>query len=401
MQETTAAIPDHVPPKLVRDLDLYAPPGMEGRASLDVHAVWKQIQDSYPPVFWTPHYGGHWIATRYREIEHMLLEHQTFSSREPFIPRGVLPNMLPVQVDPPEHGAYRKLLMPAFSPKALSRATERARQAAIEIIERLKPERYCEFVQDFAGTMPIVAFLSLINLPEADYAYLRGLAVHMSVPTHPRSAAAWEEISVYVRKQISLRRADPLDDFITTLIHAQVSGRPLTDDEIFSLCLVVIGGGLDTVVSMTSFAACFLARHPEHRQELATHPDRITTAVEEIARRFGTSNLGRVARRDTILGGAPIRTGDLVVGLFPLAGLDDHINPDPMSVDFTRRRRHLAFGTGVHTCIGNTLARREIRIFLEEWLTRIPDFHLTPGKPPIMTTGLVNSVSELHLSWDC
>lgn len=401
MQDVISAPPAHVPPELVRDVDMYSPPGMDGTTSEDVHAVWKQLQDSHPPVFWTPRYGGHWIATRYRDIERMLLEHQTFSSVETFIPRGVLPDMLPVQLDPPEHGAYRKLLMPAFSPKVLGRATDRARRAAVEIIERIKPLGRCEFVRDFAGTMPIVAFLTLIDLPEEDYAYLRSLAVHMSVPTHPKSASAWEEVSDYVRRQIALRRAAPRDDLITSLIHAEVDGRGLTDEEIFSLCLVVVGGGLDTVVSMTSFAACFLAQHPEHRHELVEHPERIGDAVEEIARRFGTSNLGRIARHDTMLGDAALRQGDMVVAIFPLAGLDETVNPEPMAVDFTRqRRRHLAFGTGPHTCIGNNLARREIRIFLEEWMPRIPDFRLTSGRPPVMTTGLVNSVAELHLSWD-
>lgn len=395
------AVPGHVPPALVHDVDLYAPPGMEGATSRDIHAVWKGVQDSLPPIFWTPRHGGHWIATRYHEIERMVMNPQIFSSAESFVPRGVIPNLLPVCLDPPEHGAFRKLLMPAFTPKMLGKATERARRAAIDIIERLRPQGQCEFVRDFAGAMPIIAFLTLINLPEEDYAYLRGLAIYMSSPTHPRSPAAWAEISDYVRAQIAQRRARPQDDLITSLLDAEVRGRRLTDEEIFSLCLVVVGGGLDTVASMTSFAACHLAQSPDHRRELIEHPERVADAAEEIARRFGTSNLGRLVVQDTDLGDAPLRKGDLVVGLFPMAGLDERVNPDPMKLDFTRKgRRHLSFGSGVHTCIGNNLARREIRIFLEEWLARIPDFHLMPGKPPVMTTGVVNSMEELHLGWN-
>jgi cytochrome P450 len=394
-------VPDHIPPHLVHDIDLYAPPGMDGPTTADVHAVWKAVQDSHPPLFWTPRHGGHWIATRYSEMERMLMTHQVFSSAETFIPRDTLPYMIPVQLDPPEHGPIRKLLMPAFTPKVLTRATDRARRAAIDIIEEIRPRGGCEFVQDFAGTMPIIAFLTLIDLPEEDRAYLRGLAIYMSSPTHPESAEAWGEMSGYVRRQIDLRRADPREDLISSLIHAQVGGRALTDDEIFSLCLVVIGGGLDTVVSMTAFAACFLAQHPAHRRELVEHPERLPDAVDEIMRRFGTSNLGRIAREDTILGDVAVRAGEMIVGMFPLAGLDETVNPDPMTVDFARtKRRHLAFGIGPHTCIGNNLARREIRIFLEEWMARIPDFRLTPGTVPKMTTGLVNSMEELHLSWD-
>ena len=400
MPQVAQAVPSHVPPDLVRDIDIYAPPGIEGRTTHDVHALWKTVQDSNPPVFWTPHHGGHWIATRYNEIERMLREFAAFSSSEPFLPRNTLPLQLPVQLDPPDHMKFRKLLMPAFTPRMLAAATDRARRAAVEIIERIRPQGECEFVEDFAGTMPIVAFLTLVNLPEEDYSYLRGLAIYMSKPTHPKSPQAWSEVSDYVRHHIELRKKQPQDDLISSMLQADVGGRKMTDEEIFSMSLVVVGGGLDTVVSMTSFAACYLAQHPEKRRELIENPDYMNDAPEEIARRFGTSNLGRIAREDTSLGGAELRKGDMIVGIFPAAGLDETINPDPMTLDFTRKgRRHLAFGTGVHTCIGNNLARREIRIFLEEWLARIPDFRLTPGKPPKMTTGLVNSMESLHLSW--
>lgn len=400
MEQVRIPIPDHVPAELVRDVDLYAPPGMTGAATADIHAIWKAVQDSHPRVFWTPRHGGHWIATRYAEIERMLLEPATFSSAESFVPRGVIPNLLPVALDPPDHAGFRKLLMPAFTPKVLGRATDRARRAAIEIVERLKPQGGCEFVADFAGAMPIIAFLTLIDLPEEDYSYLRGLAIHMSSPTHPQSPAAWAEMSDYVRGKIAERRTAPRDDLITSLIHAEVQGRALTDEEIFSLCLVVVGGGLDTVVSMTSFAACHLAQDHAARRAIAADPATLGDAVEEITRRFGTSNLGRLARVDTVLGDAPVRAGEIIVGIFPATGLDETVNPDPMTFALDRkRRRHLNFGTGVHTCIGNNLARREIRIFLEEWLSRIPHFELTPDRPPRATTGVVNSMESLHLRW--
>src|SRR5262249_54367910 len=161
--------------------------------------VWKRIQETYPPIFWTPHYGGHWVATRYREIERLIMEHGTFSNRETFIPKGVLPFMIPVQLDPPDHGLYRRLLMPAFSPERLAKATDRARSVAIEIIESLEPK---------AGAMPTIAFLTLINLPVEDYLYLRALSNEM-FPNHPNSPQAWAKMSEYVRRHIELRRSEP------------------------------------------------------------------------------------------------------------------------------------------------------------------------------------------------
>ena len=398
--EASLAWPDHVPPELVRDLDIYNIPGLESGATLDVHRLWKNIQDDNPRMFWTPRYGGHWVATRYSEIERLVMEHETFSNFGSFVPSGIFPFQTPVQMDPPEHGAYRKLLIPTFAPKSLAKATQRARAAAIDIIERLKPQRRCEFVGDFAGVMPIIAFLTLIELPPEDNAYLRSVAVKMNSPANPDCAAGWTEMSDYVRKQIALRRTQPRDDLITSLLNARVFGRPLTADEIFSMCLLVIGGGLDTVVSMTSFAASYLAQHPEYRRQLIDRPELLDNAVNEIARRFGTSNLARNVRHDAELGGVTLKEGDIVLGIYPLAGLDERVNDDPMTLDWERvRPKHLAFGCGPHLCIGMHLAKREIRIFLEEWLARIPDFRIAEGTTPRVTTGIVNSMVELQLEW--
>jgi cytochrome P450 len=395
------AAPAHVPPALVRDFDFYHPPGLGEEGTLDLHHLWKDVQDSYPRIFWTPHHGGHWIISRYADIQAMLLDPATFSNAEPFLPRGVIPFQTPVQLDPPDHGPFRKLLMPAFMPASLARATDRARRAAIEIIAALAPQGRCEFVGDFAGVMPIIAFLTLINLPIDDFAYLRGIAVKMGNPTNPEAGQAWADMSAYVLRQIEQRRAAPQDDFISSVIAGTVGGRPLSDEEVFSMCLLIVGGGLDTVVSMTSLAASYLAQHPQARQQLRERPELIDNAVEEIARRFGTSNLARLVRADTQIAGVPVRAGDIVLALFPCAGLDETVNADPMTLDFARARpRHLAFGTGPHTCIGNRLAKREIRIFLEEWLPRIPDFRLARGTLPQVHTGLVNSVARLDLEWD-
>lgn len=394
-------VPAHVPSELVRDFDFYHPPGLGSGETLDIHHLWKDVQDSYPRIFWTSRHGGHWVISRYADIEAMLLDHGTFSNAEPFIPKGVIPFQTPVQLDPPEHGPFRKLLMPAFMPASLARATDRARRAAIDIIEQLQPQGRCEFVADFAGVMPIMAFLTLINLPVEDFAYLRSVAVEMGNPTNPGAAQAWADMSDYVLRQIQQRHVAPQDDFISSVIAGKVEGRPLTDEEVFSMCLLIVGGGLDTVVSMTSLAACHLAQHPEQRRLLRERPELIDNAVEEIARRFGTSNLARLVRSDTEIAGVAVKAGDIVLGLFPLAGLDETVNPDPMRLNFERvRPRHLAFGTGPHTCIGNRLAKREIRIFLEEWFRRIPDFRLAPDSMPRVHTGLVNSVARLDLVWD-
>ena len=393
-------IPAHVPEELVRDFDLYSPPGMVDGHTDDLHSVWKGVQDTMPSLFWTPRNGGHWVLTRHDDIRGVALNPKTFSNRENQIPLGVAPYLVPVNVDPPEHGAFRKLLMPWFSPARLAEVTDQARKTATTIIEELQPKGRCEFFSDFAGVMPIVAFLTLVNLPRDDLLYLRNLSSRMT-PAHPEVEEAWAEMAEYVNRHIANRRANPQNDAFSALHTATVFGRPLTDKEIFDMSLLLVSGGLDTVVNATCFSAEFLARSPAHRRELIEHPERIDSAVEELMRRFGISNLGRVVVEDTELRGVEIRAGDAVLLPFPLAGLDETVNEDPMTVDFQRKApKHLQFSTGPHTCIGNRLAKREIRIFLEEWLTRIPDFELAPGHKPRMKTGVVNHIEELQLVWN-
>jgi cytochrome P450 len=393
------ARPEHVPPHLVRDFDYCAPPGLVDGYSEDIHAVWKNVQDSMPPIFWTPRHGGHWVLTRFKEIQEATMNPAVFSNRENQLPFGITPTFVPVNADPPEHGMFRRLLMPWFSPARIALVTDRARGTAIDIIEKLKPQGHCEFFSDFAGVMPLVAFLTLVNMPVEDLVYLRTLSGNM-MPANPKAPAAWAEMGDYVRAKIEDRRLHPQEDLFSSLHVAVVDGRKLTEKEIFEMGLLMIAGGLDTVVAETCFIAAFLAQNPAHREELRQHPERLDNAMEELFRRFGVSNLARVVSKDVEFSGIPFRKDDGVLLPFPLAGLDETVTENPLMVDFQRKSpRLLLFSTGPHSCIGNRLAKREIKIFLEEWLTRIPDFTLSADHKPKMRTGVINQVDELHLSW--
>lgn len=391
--------PAHVPAELAFDFDMYNLPTQFGD---DAHAYWKAVQGSYPSLFWTPHYGGHWVATRAVDIKTMLESHEQFSNNGSFIPKGVIPFIIPPQLDPPEHTPVRALLLPAFTPKALVEVQKHARAVAIEIIEKLAPRGECEFVGDFAGNMPIVAFLTMLGLPVEDRTMLRSW-VAMSMPaTSPTAAQGWQNITEYMLGWIAKRKTNPGNDLISLVVHGKIGGRPITDAETLSICQVLLGGGLDTVVTMTSFVARHLARNSEDRQSLREHPELAPRAVEEFARCFGTTNIGREIRSDLVYKGVAMHKGELIALPTPLFGLDDDIYPDAMKVDIHRKTatRHMAFGSGVHTCPGAVLARREMTIFIEEWLPRIPDFRIKAGTTPVVTTGLVNSMADMWLEWD-
>lgn len=398
--EQLAVRPDHVPEALAFDFDLYDGPGLGGRTSPDIHAAWKTWQDDHPAIFWTPRNGGHWAVTRWDPIRRVALDPARFSSRDIFVPQGTAPFLIPTNADAPLHPRYRRLMDPFFSPSALLRVTDEARAVAIEMIDKIKPSGRCEFMGTFAKIMPVVAFMVLVNLPRGDLDYLLTVAGKFS-PRNPEHESAWSELGAYVQHQIDMRRSNPQGDFISSLLTAEVMGRKLTDEEIFSMALLTVSGGLDTVAISIGFAAAHLARHPEHRRELIEHPERIDNAINEMLRRYGVSNIARVAVEDVEIDGVTVRAGESVLLMYPLGGLDETVTPEPLEVDFQRQApQHMVFGTGPHTCIGNRLGKREIRLFIEEWLKRIPDFAIAPGTEPEGRCGITNGLESLHLVWD-
>ena len=279
-----------------------------------------------------------------------------------------------------------------------------AEHTAKDLIAELKPRGECEFIDEFAKVLPINVFLTMMGLPLDDRAYLLPLA---EIAVHSNDVAlktkTQQELAGYLLGHIEQRRAaGPAEDLLSTIVHGEIEGRPLTPPEILSMSLLALVGGLDTVASQLGFVANFLAKNPGHRRELVENPRLIPTACEEFLRRFGLPNTLRELTMDYAYKGLQFRKNDLIMLPKCLYGLDDRINADPMTVDFHRKPstiKHAAFGAGPHLCPGNVLARRELMIFLEEWLPAIPDFELDPERPPVFTSGGVNSVSKLYLKW--
>lgn len=392
-------VPAHVPPELVFDFDAFAPvpPG------LDAQEHWRRLRDEAPgEVFWTPRYGGNWVATRAEDIVKIQLEHETFSHALISIPRETAFPMYPLTLDPPEQAPYRRLIQPAFMPKAIATLEARAREVAIAQIEKLAPQGRCEFVNDFARVLPIVVFLEMVDLPLSDAGpMMQWTEVMTRSPDPAARGQALQNMSGYLLDWIKQRSEAPGNDLLSTVATAQIDGRKLSGEEVMAVCLLLLFGGLDTVASMLSFIARFLALNPAHRRELVADPALIPNAVEELIRRHAVANTCRLVKQDIVLKGAPLRAGDQIQAPNVFVGLDEATVDEPMRVDFHRERPipHAAFGNGVHTCPGAVLARREIRVFLEEWLGRIPEFEVTPGTVPVVEAGNVSGVVELQLSW--
>lgn len=402
--ETTSPsspLPAHVPQSLVHDFDLYNVEVEEG----DYHAALKRLHEpGVPDIFWTPRNGGHWVATRGEDIYHIFKDAEHFSSRKLVVPRERNPAvpLPPIFLDPPDQAKYRSLLAPALSPKAVSPLGESARAMAIDLIEGFYAAGECEFVSDFAQHLPIGIFMKMVDVPTADRAKLLHWADQQVRPTseHEREDS-FHQLFAYAAQKVAERKANPGTDLISDLTKAQVDGQPITAEALAPMIFLLLVGGLDTVASAMGFAARFMASNPSHRRELIDHPERIPTAVEELLRRFPVVNQGRMVLHDMTYKGVDMRAGDQIILPTTLHGLDDRKFDDPLRVDFTRPTPiHSTFGNGVHRCPGSLLARTELKIFLEEWLKRIPDFRIKPGTTPGVRAGVNATIYSLPLVWE-
>ena len=393
-----ATPPAHVPKELIRDFDFMSVPA----GGEDIYLAWQKYRNE-PDFFWTPHYGGHWVATRFEDIEYMYRNYEQFSSRVQALPRDPVPFALPpIQLDPPVHTPFRKLLAPFFTPKAIGELGEKARKISIDLIDGFKDKGECEFVADFALHMPIGIFMSLVDVPAADRVKLITMAEQgVRGKTIEEQQQAFQFFFEYLAPVVAERKARPGKDAISAIANGTVDGRPLTDQEIYAMCSIVLFGGLDTVASMLGLFAKFLAEHPGHRKQLIDDPALIPDAVEELLRRHHLVNIARVAAKDFVYKGIEFKEGDAVLTPTPLAGLDERVYEDPLRVDFHRKGPpNLVFGRGAHQCIGSYLARTELKVFIEEWLARIPDFSIKPGCTADMRGGRVHTVAHLPLVWE-
>jgi cytochrome P450 len=394
--------PDHVPTELVVDFNIYDMVGSD----IDVQAAYAAVQQASPDIFWTPHNGGHWVATRGEDIVHMQRATGDFSNRSVVLPPppAEWPRQIPLELDPPLHAQYRRPLMHALTPGVVQHLEERVRQVAIDQIEKLLPQGECEFIEDFAKVLPIHVFLDLVDLPLADKDLLLPIAeVSVRSPDAAKRQQAQMDMGQYLHKWVVERRANPGEDLLSRLVTVEIDGQLISEPDAVNYATLVLFGGLDTVAGMIGFFGKFLAENPAHQRQLVENLDNdafLKAAIEELLRRHGLANTTRVITHDFAYKGVQFREGDIILPPNLMVGLDDRLNADPLMVDFARQKPvHAVFGNGAHACPGATLARRELRVFLQEWLARIPEFRVKPGKKPVLATGQVNGILELRLVW--
>lgn len=383
------------------EFDLFDIPG-HGQ---DAQAAFHDIQKRCPSTFWTPLNGGHWVVTAAKDIDRILRDPETFSSDRVFLPvDDQASRAIPVEVDPPHHIQYRKPLNRTLFPKVVDELEPKVRALTNSLIDSFLSDGQCEFMSQFAQIFPIAIFLDLVDLPRSQAGWLVPVAHQFShSPDASARADAQQKIADFLGSIARERRQSPRDDLLSIICNAQIDGERIDEERALAFATLVLFGGLDTVAGMLGFFANFLATHPDSRRQLVANlADKafVKQAVEELLRRYGLVNVARRVTSDTYCGGFLLKKGDMVLPPNMLVGLDESLVEDPLAVRFDRElNRHAAFGLGPHACPGAHLARNELRIFLEEWLKRIPEFEITPGTRPTITMHVAATVERLEISW--
>jgi cytochrome P450 len=368
--------------------------------------MYKALRES-TPVFRSP---GAVVLTRLSDIE-MALKHTELFSSVDAVDLGNIRPLIPLQVDPPEHAKYRRILDPLFTPREMARREAGVTEVVNEAIDRFAGRGECDFHEEFAVPVPCAVFLQLLGLPLEDLdqflvwkdGVIRPEGADGFDNRHEASAPVAEQIYEYFGRAIDDHIASPRDDVLSALIDAKVAsegGRALSRDEMLDICFLFLIAGLDTVTDSLDCFFVYLARHPEHRHQLIEQPDILPHAIEELLRwETPVPGVARVATEDLEIGGCPISKGERINPLLGAANTDPAEFPDPEVVDFARTpNRHRAFGGGPHRCLGSHLARMELRVAMREFHRRIPDYEIKPGTELTYTAAL-RSVESLPLTF--
>ncbi|UYP18656.1 cytochrome P450 [Rhodococcus sp. Z13] len=407
MTTTEKAVPEH----LVVDFDIY-----DQTLAQPVDNLQERVAElaAKGPVVYSTAYGGHWIVTRYKEIHEVLRDAETFSSYPNNLVTGPggMGKFIPIELDPPEHTAYRLALQPLFSPNRMKALNEQIRDLVNELIDDFAGKGEVEFISAFAHELPTRVFLALMDWPmedaplftEATDVVLMGKPGLSPEENQQAQVAAGFAMFGYFHKMIQERRENPGDDITSTLIHTEVEfedgKRLLTDEELYRMCFLLLIAGLHTTQGALAWSIIHLSKNPEQRRALLEDESLIPSAVEEILRFEAPVTPGRRATRDVELGGVQIKEGDQLILTICSANRDPEEFDDPEELQIDRHpNRHLTFGGGPHRCLGSHLARVELTIALEEIHRRIPDYELIENDPPILHASQVRGCMRLPIKF--
>ncbi len=339
------------------------------------------------PVSWSDRYGGFWSIAAYADVLVGERDLDTYS----VAPSMILPSfateraMIPLDIDPPAHTAYRQLLLPFFSPQRMDALVPRTHELARQLLDSHGGNDVID-ASVFARMLPTMVFSEYAGFPLEDAQRFDTwvdeiIFARTEDETVARRAA--DEVYAYFVDLIARRRRDLGPDLISTLLAAEVHGRPLTDDEMLDICYLLFVAGLETTAGTIRSSLWYLAQHPHDLAWLAADPARIPRATEEFLRMLSpVQAMARTLKQDTVVGGQTMCAGERVVLVYGAANRDPKRFADADQMLLEREENpHASFGIGAHKCLGAHLARREVNVGLEEFLARHPRFELAEPAP--------------------
>lgn len=367
------------------DLD-HADPEYNRRA----HEIWDELRDGGCPVARSERYGGMWAPVTHELVREVAYDTEHFTSQgvvvntgRPFVapPVGPAP---PITSDPPFHQVARRLLLPAFSPKAINGWEPEIRALCNDLLDKMGPLTAGESVIDaavqYAQHIPVNVIARMLGLPPEDDEYFREV-VHQILerPDVSTAVSADEGLALddYLDAQIAAHREQPRDDLITYLLNVEIEGEKLSQAHVRGTIALLLIAGIDTTWSAIGSSLRHLAEHPDDLQRLIDDPDVMLFALEEFLRAYAPVTMARLVTEDHDFHGCPMKANDWVLLPFPAANRDPAAfeHADEFIID-RKANRHAAFGLGIHRCIGSNLARLELKVAIEEFIKRFPRFEL-------------------------
>ncbi len=357
--------------------------------------IWNELR-ARCPVARSDRYGGTWLPVRHDDVAAIAYDTEHLTSRsvvvsevrpgpdDPPAPIGLAP---PITSDPPFHSMARRLLLPAFSAKRIAQLEPFTRALCEELLDAVAGKTELDAAVDYAQHIPLRVIVRMLGFPQEDAEifrrFIRMVLEDVDATAEERQAQQEEgELDAYMDTRIAEHLAEPQDDLTSFLLDAELDGNKLDPDHVRGTMVLLMIAGIDTTWSAIGASLWHLAQRPEDRQRLAREPGLMDTAVEEFLRALAPVTMARLVAKDFEFQGCPMKEGDWVLLPFPAANRDPEVFPDADEVLLDRtENRHAAFGLGIHRCLGSHLARMELRVALEEWMQRYPDFELAdPGE---------------------
>ncbi len=345
------------------------------------------------PVGHSSKYGGFWYIAKSDDIFDAEQDPETWSVG----PSMLLPSfgtempLIPIDIDPPAHAGFRKILLQMFTPMAINKLEPgmhtTAQQLADEVKHAFTKSDVVDVSKHFARPYPTIIFSRLAGYPEADWPMFDQWIddiIYERTKYPEKARHAGNDLIAYIQRLIDEGRAGTVQlGIMGELLDAKVESRPLTNDELISYGYLLFVAGLDTTAWAILSSLWYLAGQKEAQRLLRDEPERIPNAAEEFLRTLSpVQAMARTAKKNTVVRGQEIQAGERVVLVFGAGNRDPEVYENPQNIDITRENnRHLAFGGGIHRCLGSNLGRKELVIALEHFLATLPEFELAEDEP--------------------